>query len=104
VTPRGGGGAARWPRGGPAGREGGWPVSGVSRWTGVGAPAGVPAEIINTLSAEIRQALESPDVKERMLRLGLQARGGTPEEMRNRMAKDIARWHDVIEKAGIPKH
>jgi len=88
----------------PTARESGMPDYVVSSWNGVGAPAGVPAEIINTLSAEIRQALESPDVKERMLRLGLQARGGTPEEMRNRMAKDIARWHDVIEKAGIPKH
>jgi len=48
--------------------------------------------------------LEAPDVKERVLRLGLQAGGSTPEEMRNRMAKDIARWHDVFEKSGIPRH
>jgi tripartite-type tricarboxylate transporter receptor subunit TctC len=39
-----------------------------------------------------------------MLRLGLQARGSTPEEMRNRMAADAARWREVIEKAGIPRH
>ena len=88
----------------PTARESGMPDYVVTSWNGVGAPAGVPADIINSLSAEIRKALEAPDVKERMLRLGLQAGGSSPEEMRNRMAKDIARWHDVIEKAGIPRH
>jgi len=68
----------------------------VTSWNGVGAPAGVPADIINSLSVEIRKALETSDVKERMLRLGRQAGGSTPEEMRNRMAKEhrqMARCH-----------
>src|SRR5262245_45884212 len=76
----------------PTAKESGLPGYVVTSWNGVGAPAGVPVDIINSLSAEIRKALEAPDVKERMLRLGLQAGGSTPEEMRNRMAKDIARW------------
>jgi tripartite-type tricarboxylate transporter receptor subunit TctC len=88
----------------PTAKESGLPDYVVTSWNGVGAPAGVPAEIITTLSAEIRRALAAPDVQERMLRLGLEARGSTPEEMRNRMAKDVARWREVIEKAGIPKH
>src|SRR5262249_35851332 len=88
----------------PTARESGMPDYVVASWNGVGAPAGGPVDIITSLGAEIRKALEAPDVKERMLRLGLQAGGSTPEEMRNRMAKDIARWHDVIEKAGIPRH
>jgi tripartite-type tricarboxylate transporter receptor subunit TctC len=88
----------------PTAKESGLPDYVVASWNGVGAPAGVPAEIITALSAEIRRALAAPDVVERMLRLGLQARGSTPEEMRNRMAADAARWRDVIEKAGIPKH
>ena len=72
-------------------------------WNGVGARAGVPAEIVTTLSVAIRQALATADVQERMLRLGLEARGSTPEEMHDRMVKDVARWREVIEKAGIPK-
>jgi tripartite-type tricarboxylate transporter receptor subunit TctC len=39
-----------------------------------------------------------------MLRLGLDARASTPEEMHDRMAKDMVKWREVIEKAGIPKH
>lgn len=88
----------------PTAKESGLPDYVVTSWNGVGAPAGVPAEIITALSAEIRRALAAPDIQERMLRLGLEARGSTPEEMRNRMAKDVARWREVIEQAGIPKH
>jgi tripartite-type tricarboxylate transporter receptor subunit TctC len=39
-----------------------------------------------------------------MLKLGLDAHGSTPQEMHDRMAKDIAKWREVIDKAGIPKH
>ena len=88
----------------PTAKESGLPDYVVTSWNGVGAPAGVPAEIITTLSAEIRRALAAPELQERMLQLGLEARGSTPEEMRNRTAKDITRWREVIEKAGIPKH
>jgi tripartite-type tricarboxylate transporter receptor subunit TctC len=88
----------------PTAKESGLPDYVVTSWNGVGASAGVPAEITTMLSAEIRRALAAPDLQERMLRLGLEARGSTPEEMRNQMAKDMARWREVIEKAGIPKH
>ncbi len=88
----------------PTAKESGLPDYVVTSWNGVGAPAGVPAEIIATLSTEIRRALAAPDIQERMLRLGLQARGSTPEEMRNQMTKDVARWREVIDQAGIPKH
>jgi tripartite-type tricarboxylate transporter receptor subunit TctC len=88
----------------PTAKESGMPDYVVTSWNGVGAPAGVPAEIISALSAEIRRALQAPDVRDRMLRLGLEARGSTPQEMRNRMAADAAKWREVIDKAGIPKH
>jgi tripartite-type tricarboxylate transporter receptor subunit TctC len=87
----------------PTANESGLPGYVVTSWNGVGARAGVPAQIITTLSAEIRQALAAADVQERMLRLGLEARGSTPEEMHDRMAKDVARWREVIDKAGIPR-
>jgi tripartite-type tricarboxylate transporter receptor subunit TctC len=39
-----------------------------------------------------------------MRRLGLDAQGSTPEEMHDQMAREIAKWRDVIAKAGIPRH
>jgi tripartite-type tricarboxylate transporter receptor subunit TctC len=88
----------------PTAKESGLPDYVVTSWNGVAAPAGVPAPIVTRLSAEIRRALAAPDVRDRMLRLGLDARGSTPEEMHDRMARDIAKWRLVIEKAGVPKH
>jgi tripartite-type tricarboxylate transporter receptor subunit TctC len=88
----------------PTVKDSGLPDYVVTSWNGVAAPAGVPSQIITTLSAEIRRALAAPDVQDRMLRLGLDARGSAPDEMHDQMAKDIARWRAVIENAGIPKH
>ena len=88
----------------PTVKESGLPDYAVTSWNGVGAPAGVSAEIISLLNAEIRRALAAPDVQDRMLHLGLDARGSTPQEMHDQMARDIAKWRGVIEKAAIPKH
>jgi tripartite-type tricarboxylate transporter receptor subunit TctC len=88
----------------PTAAESGLPGYVVSSWNGVGAPAAVPAPIIALLSTEIRRALADPELQGRMLKLGLDARGSTPQEMHDRMAKDIAKWREVIDKAGIPKH
>jgi tripartite-type tricarboxylate transporter receptor subunit TctC len=88
----------------PTAAESGLPGYVVSSWNGVAAPGGVPAPIIAMLSTEIRRALADPEVRERMLKLGLDARGTTPQEMHDRMARDIAKWREVIDKAEIPKH
>lgn len=73
-------------------------------WNGIEVPAGVLIDIITLLSAEIRRAIMAPDVKDRMLHLGLDAWGSTPDEMKDQMARDVAKWRDVFEKAGIPWH
>jgi tripartite-type tricarboxylate transporter receptor subunit TctC len=88
----------------PTAAESGLPDYVVSSWNGVAAPAGVPAPIVAMLSTEIQRALADPEVQERMLKLGLDARGSTPQQMHDRMARDIAKWRTVIDKAGIPKH
>jgi tripartite-type tricarboxylate transporter receptor subunit TctC len=44
-----------------------------------------------------------PDVKQKLLDLGIEARAGSPEELKARLVDDIAKWTKVIEQAGIPK-
>jgi putative tricarboxylic transport membrane protein len=87
----------------PTARESGFPQYVVTSWNGLAARAGTPADVVKLLNTEINRALAAPDVQEKSRRLGMDARGTTPEEMRDRMARDIAKWRDVIEKAGIPK-
>jgi len=74
-----------------------------SSWNGVAAPAKTPAAIVARLNKEVNAAVASPDVKKRLSDLGIDPRAGTPEELREKLVSDIAKWKTVIEKAGIPK-
>ncbi len=87
----------------PTARESGFPDYVVTSWNGLAAPAGLPANVLHVLNADINRALAAPDLQEKALRLGIDARGSTPEEMHDRMARDIVKWREVIDKAGIPK-
>jgi len=87
----------------PTAKESGLAEYVMTSWNGVEARAGVPAEVVTTLNSAIKKAVAAPDLQEKARRLGLDARASTPEEMRDRMAADIAKWRGVIEKAGITK-
>ena len=87
----------------PTAKESGFPDYVVTSWNGVAARAGTPADIVDTLSAAINRGLAAPELQEKSRALGMDARGTTPQGMHDRMAKDIAKWRDVIEKAHIPK-
>jgi tripartite-type tricarboxylate transporter receptor subunit TctC len=87
----------------PTAKEGGFPQYVVTSWNGVAGPAGLPPEIVQTLNLQINRALAAPDLQEKARGLGLDARASTPQQMRDRMAADVAKWRAVIDKAGIPK-
>jgi tripartite-type tricarboxylate transporter receptor subunit TctC len=87
----------------PTAQESGFPQYVVTSWNGLTTRAGTPPEIIKLLNSEIQRALSAPEVQERYRGLGIDARGSTPEEMHQRLEHDIAKWREVIDKAGIPK-
>jgi tripartite-type tricarboxylate transporter receptor subunit TctC len=84
-------------------RESGVADYDVVSWNGLFAPAGTPPEIVKTLNGALQEILADAEVKKRLLELGIEARASTPEEMSGRLKSDIDKWHDVIERAGIPK-
>ena len=63
----------------------------------------MPADVVQILNAAINRALAAPDLQEKASRLGMQVYGSTPQQMYDRMAADVAKWRDVIDKAEIPK-
>jgi tripartite-type tricarboxylate transporter receptor subunit TctC len=73
----------------------------VTSWNGIFAPKGTPNEVIATMNRALQAVLATPDVKQRMLGLGVEARASTPDELRARLQTDIAKWGEVIAKAGI---
>lgn len=87
----------------PTAKESGFPQYVVTSWNGVAGPAGLPPEVVDTLSAAINRAVAAPDLQEKARRLGIDMRATTPQQMHDRMAADVVKWRDVIDKAGIPK-
>jgi tripartite-type tricarboxylate transporter receptor subunit TctC len=87
----------------PTAMESGFPDYVVTSWNGLGASAKVPADIIGILNVAVNRALSDPALKAKARNLGIDATGSTPQQMHDRLAADVAKWRDVIEKAGIPK-
>jgi len=65
------------------------------------APAVTPREVIVKLNAEINRLSQLPDVKEKLVSLGLESGGGTPEEFGAFIKSEIVKWAAVVEGAGI---
>ena len=68
---------------------------------GLFAPAKTPDAIIRRLNQEAVHALERPQVKERLLKNGLETIGGPPDELGNAIKADIARMSKLIKEAGV---
>ena len=75
----------------------------VASWNAFAAPAGTPPDVIARLNKETNDALNSSDVKARLEKLGVQGKGSTPKEQGDLYAREIKRWSEVIQQAGIPK-
>jgi tripartite-type tricarboxylate transporter receptor subunit TctC len=70
-------------------------------WFGLLAPARTPRPVIDWLNAETRKAMAAPDVRKRLIALGLNLPLGSPEDFAKHIASETVRWGDVIKRAGI---
>jgi tripartite-type tricarboxylate transporter receptor subunit TctC len=80
--------------------EAGMPGFEVNNWYGMVVPAKVPADIIATLNRQVRLALESPEMKDSMIKQGLDPAGGTPEEFGAYIKSELVKWSKVIRASG----
>ncbi len=85
----------------PTVAESGVPGFDVTSWNAIFTPAGTPAEIVQTLNAAVQTAVADVTVRQRLLDLGIEPRGGPPATIGERLKTDIARWGEVIRRAGI---
>jgi len=70
-------------------------------WTGLVFPAGVPPAIVQRLNTEVNAVMRDPDVVALLAKQGVEVDTGTPEEFAARIKGDLAKWRDVVAKAGI---
>lgn len=85
----------------PTMEEAGVPGYELEGWFGFLAPAGTPRPIIEKLHAAMVKIVAMPDVQKSMLDIGLSPATLTPEEFRQRIQSDIAKFTRVVKSSGI---
>jgi tripartite-type tricarboxylate transporter receptor subunit TctC len=71
--------------------------------TGVFVPAGTPGPVVDLLQKEISAIVNAPDIKARLLELGVEAEGNSSADFAAYVKSEIAKWKKVIEAAKIQK-
>jgi tripartite-type tricarboxylate transporter receptor subunit TctC len=69
-------------------------------WIGMSAPAGTPAPILDKLNAEVRKALDLPDVREKLNSLSFTKVGDTREQFGAFIKSEIAKWGRIAKQSG----
>jgi tripartite-type tricarboxylate transporter receptor subunit TctC len=82
--------------------ESGLPGYETDNWYGIVVAAKTPRPIIDRLNREFGRALTIPDIKEALLRNGLEAAPGTPEAFGAYMKSEYEKWGKLIAEVGIP--
>lgn len=70
-------------------------------WFAVFAPAKTPTPIINKLSTSIQKFVATDEFKTRLISMGLQPKGSTPEELAAVIERDTPGWASIVERANI---
>ena len=85
----------------PTMAEQGYPAVEVLNWQGLIGPKGLPADIVKLLNSACNQALQTAEVKEKILSQGNEIGGGTPEQFAALIKAEAPRWGKVVRDAKI---
>ena len=84
----------------PTFAEMGYPDLVATVWFSLSGPAGLPAEIVERLNAEVNRALDLPDVRERLKPEGIVPQRLTAREFSAYVADEVKRWAPIVRASG----
>lgn len=70
-------------------------------WIALLAPKGTPDDVVAKLNKQINQIVEMPEFKDKLMSLGFQPVGSTPEGLQKIIETDFDKWGEVVRKAGM---
>jgi tripartite-type tricarboxylate transporter receptor subunit TctC len=70
-------------------------------WAAIVVPVGTPKAIVDRLNAEVVKAVNSPDVREKLIAQGLEPVGSPPEQVTQWTQAGLARMSQIVKRAGI---
>lgn len=73
----------------------------VTAWAAMYAPAGTPKAIVTRLNAEVAKILALPETRQRLLQLGFDVAGGTPDQLATFERQERTKWGPLIKAAGL---
>jgi tripartite-type tricarboxylate transporter receptor subunit TctC len=85
----------------PTATEAGLPNFDFTTWYGILTPSGTPRPIVDRLNRELIAVMSSADMKDKLAKQGTDVRTSTPDEFGAFIKSEIAKWGDVIHKAGL---
>jgi tripartite-type tricarboxylate transporter receptor subunit TctC len=71
----------------------------IGHWSGLFAPKGTPADILDKMNAAVNKALKSPELRARLVPQGIDPQGGSREDFRKFLASEKARLGPVAKAA-----
>jgi len=81
--------------------EAGVPGYDMSLWIGLFAPAGTPRPVVAKLSAEVARIVRLPDVRDKLVGMGVDPLGNSPEQVAEWIRAELARYRPVVRAANI---
>lgn len=81
--------------------ESGVPGYETTIWLGLFAPSKTPAAVLQKLNAEIKEAVNSAEYKDKLQTLDMQPMTSSSQELAAFLKADLAKWHKVVKDAGI---
>jgi len=85
----------------PTVAESGLPGFDVDLWLGIYAPAGMPAPVLAKLNGAVNKALQHPEMKAALSKIGVEPRGTSPEEAAAFTRAEFEKWKKVIVEGNI---
>jgi tripartite-type tricarboxylate transporter receptor subunit TctC len=85
----------------PTMAEAGMPAVSVPTWQAIFGPAGLPPQIAERVSGEIRLALRDPELQKKFAGLSFTAEGSTPQELAVAVRSDFQTWQRFVHANGI---
>jgi tripartite-type tricarboxylate transporter receptor subunit TctC len=81
--------------------EQGFPGFEVTAWNALYAPRGTPKAVVDRLNAEVTRILAEPETRQRLLQIGFEPAGGSPDELAAFEKRERDKWGPLIKAAGL---